>query len=583
MSGDPLHLPDSLAEATWEQIRGWYDTLAEAPLGAEGLLDWLRSWSRLEARLSEAASLAMIAYTCDTADQAKEAAHLRFSAEILPRVEQRSVALARRLVESGLEPPGFRTTLRRFRTATELFREENIPLMMELEGHSAAYQRLTGSMTADWDGRRLPLPMLSPFLQRPERDVRERAFRRATEPYLKARNELAGLFDRMHALRRTVAGNAGFANYRDYSFRAKFRFDYTPADCESFHGVVERTVVPALRRLLAVRRGRLGVPALRPWDLAPNPYLGEPLTPFRDVGELTAMGLRIFHAVDPVLGAQFRTMTEEGCLDLDSREGKAPGGYCDTLHVRGRPFIFMNASGVMEDVTTLLHEAGHAFHAFAAHPIEFLWQRHPGAEAAELASMSMELIAGEHLARPIGGLEPDAALRVQLDRLEDVLLGLAHIASVDAFQHWIYTQPGGADADARDAEWVRLRDRFEPDLDWSGLEPERAARWYRQLHLYLYPFYYIEYGIAQLGALQVWRNVRRNRERGLRAYRAFLAQGATRELPELYRAAGARLVFDEAGMRELVTLVEDRIAELRAQLAEEEVAPPPATREIGRD
>jgi oligoendopeptidase F len=274
----------------------------------------------------------------------------------------------------------------------------------------------------------------------------------------------------------------------------------------------------------------------------------------------------MFERVDAALGAQFRTLLVEGGLDLESRQGKAPGGYCDTLHIRGRPFIFMNASGVMDDVTTLLHEAGHAFHAFAAHRLPYIWQRHPGAEAAELASMSMEMLASRHLVQPTGYFSAEDYRSAWLEHLEDILLSLVHIAAVDSFQTWIYTSGQGGDADARDAEWLRLRSRFERGVDWSGLEQERIARWYRQLHIFLYPFYYIEYGIAQIGALQIWRNSLDDPKRAVARYRDALALGAVRTLPEIYRTAGAGLTFDADAIGELVQLVESEIGRVRARL-----------------
>ena len=370
-----------------------------------------------------------------------------------------------------------------------------------------------------------------------------------------------------------MAANAGYPSFRDYIFPAKYRFDYTAEDCATFHEAVLATVVPAVERTLVLRRKRLGLPTLRPWDLAVSPYRPDMARPFNNGKDLAATASRMFVRIDPELGTEFATMITEGLLDLDSRQGKAPGGYCDTLHARGRPFIFMNASGVLQDVTTLLHEAGHAFHAFASHERPLIWQRHPGSEAAELASMSMEFLAGRWMAQPVGYLPEGDAIIAQIEHFEDVLASLAHIACVDAFQHWIYTTPDGADAARRDEEWLRIRAQFEPGVDWSGLEAERVARWYRQLHIFLYPFYYIEYGIAQLGALQVWRNSTRDRQEAVTAYRRFLAMGATAPLPELYRAAGAELVFDQRRMGDLVAAVETEIAALRARLpADAEVA-----------
>ena len=564
-----LPLPETsagFADATWETIAPWYRELAELPLDATTLAGWLARWSHLDELVTEAASLAMIAYTCDTADKVKEEAHLRFSTTILPQLEEAEVTLAKRFVEIGSDRADLETTLARFRMAIEIFREANVPLVAAAEGLTARYQQVTGTMTASWGGEAVPLPRLAPFLKSRDRAVREAAWRATTAPYVAARDELAGLFDRMVELRNAMAQNAGFANYVEYVFAAKCRFDYTPADCDTLHHSIESIVGPAIARVLASRRERLGLDQLRPWDLAVDPWQAAASVPFRDVAELQSTAARMFDAVDPALGGQFRTMMAEGLLDLDSRAGKAPGGYCDTLHARGRPFIFMNAAGVPEDVNTLLHEAGHSFHAFASHQQPLIWQRHPGAESAELASMSMELLGAPYLTAPVGFyVEPDAA-SARLEHLEDVLLSLAHIASVDAFQTWIYTHADGGDAAARDAAWLTIRDRFEPGVDWSGLSAERTARWYRQMHIFLYPFYYIEYAIAQIGALQLWRNARRDPVDAVAAYRRFMALGATRGLPGLYRAAGVELSFEAGLLAELVALVEEEMTALRGML-----------------
>jgi oligoendopeptidase F len=558
--------PSAFAKASWDDVAPYFDDLAARPLDPSTIEAWLAEWSRLEELVTEAASRAMIAYTIDTSDREKEADHLRFSTEVLPKMEERSVDLARRLVESGHSTPELATTLARFRTQIEIFRDENVPIFAELEEHSARYQRITGSIMVKWEGVELPLPHLQPYLKSPDRAVRERAFRAASLPYIERRDELATLFDRMYQLRMRAARNAGFADFRDYIFPAKFRFDYTPADCERFHEAIEQTATPAVERVMEARRKRLGLDVLRPWDLAVDPYREKPLRPFTDASELVGKAQPVFERIDPLLGREFQTMIDEGLLDLESRKGKAPGGYCETLHFSGRPFIFMNAVGLVEDVMTLLHEAGHAFHAFAAHRLPLIWQRHPGSEAAELASMSMELLATPHLTQPAGYFTAQDARSAWLEHLEDILLSLVHIASVDAFQTWIYTSGQGDNADARDAAWLRIRSRFERGVDWSGLQQERVARWHRQLHIFMYPFYYIEYGIAQLGAVQVWRNSLEDPVRAVARYREALSLGAVQTLPEIYRTAGARLTFDVDSIAELVQLVERHIDRARSEL-----------------
>lgn len=562
-------LPDSpaaFAEATWDDILPYYEELAARPLDAASIEEWLRDWARLEEMVAEANAIAYNAYSTDTASEAKEAAQVRFSSEIEPRMHEQHVGLSKRLLDFGYEREGVRTLLRSMRNQLDIFREENVPLVGEEERLNTRYNKITGGMTVMWEGEEIPLPRLQPHLLSPDRAVRERAWRLGAQPYIEQHDALADIFDQQYALRQQMARNAGFANYRDYVFRAKDRFDYTPADCEQFHAAVEETVVPAVARRFERRRRHMGLDALRPWDTAVDPEGRPPLRPFDDVGTLIGQAETIFDRVDPTLGGYFTTMANERLLDLDSRKGKAPGGYCIDYPFRGKPFIFMNAVGVAGDVETLLHEAGHAFHVFEAHPIPLYWQRQPGAEMAEVASMSMELLTAPYLAREDGGYySPDDARRARIEHLEGVLQALPHIAAVDAFQHWIYTSGEGHDRHARDAAWLAIRQRFEQGVDWSGLETERVARWYRQLHIFLYPFYYIEYGIAQLGALQVWRNSLADHAGALAAYRRALALGATAPLPQLFEAAGARLAFDAETMGGLISLIEAQLAALERE------------------
>jgi len=559
--------PEQLASATWADLAPHYEALARQLVTPDTAEAWLAEWSQLSAVVDEAGTLAMIAYTCDTADPAKEAANLRWSTEIFPKVGEQNVRLAEMLVASGWSRDDMQVVLREFRTDIEIFREENVPLMAEVEEHVATYQKITGGLGAEWEGTRVTIPQLQPYLKERDRVVRERAFRLGANAYLAHRDELSALFDAMFALRQRIARQAGFANYMAYAFQAKHRFDYSPDDCARFHAAVEATAAPAVARLMDHRRSALGVESVRPWDTLVQLEAARPVRPFHDMAGFVEPARRIFGSLDPELGAQFDEMAAAGLLDLESRPGKAPGGYCTKLPWRGRPFIFMNAVGVPDDVNTLVHEAGHSFHDFAAHRQPLIWLRGTGHEAAELASMSMELLVTPHLTLPTGYYTPDEARAVEIEQLEDVLASLVHIASVDAFQRWIYTSGEGGDAAARDAMWLLLRARFERGVDWSGLDAERVARWYRQLHIFELPFYYIEYGIAQLGALQLWRDAQHDPGGTIERYKHALALGGTRSLPDLYAAAGARLIFDEAGMGELVALVEERVQALRGAVS----------------
>ena len=557
---------EAFQSATWDDIAPYYDELGNRTLDLGNVEGWLEDWSRFEALLLEASALAHFRYSCNTADTESERAWLRFSSEIRPRAEQARSKLRARLVGLGYERPGLEVVVQKFRNQLELFREENVPIFAELARVGTEWSKTVGAMTVDWDGEEKTPRQMLPYLEDTDRAVRERAFRTMFRPYIEGRDALAAFFDRMYDMRQRIAKNAGFANYRDYAHREKNRFEYTPDDCFRFHEAVEEVVKPAAARLLERRRMHLGVSRLRPWDLEADPKGRAPLRPYEAIDDFIDRAGEVFGHVDPDFRGWFQKMAAAGLLDLDNRKGKAPGGYCDSLPARKLPLIFMNAVDIDQDVRTLLHESGHCFHNFEASELPLLFQRHPGAEMAEVGSMSMELLAAPYIDRAHGGYyDDDDARRSRRETLETAVLFFPHCASVDALQQWMYTNPEGRDADARDQKWLALRRRFEGDsVNWSGLDKERIARWYYQPHFFDYPFYYIEYGIAQLGALQVWRNSLADRTEAVRKYRAALALGGTRSLSELYSAAGARLIFDRDGMRELIDLAEEELAGLDA-------------------
>lgn len=557
--------PDQFADMTWEQIEPLYTALAERELGDDAATEqWLKDWNDLDTSLMDAASVANVEVSCDSQNPDKEARHLKFSSEVMPKAGKIWNELNGKWLDSGYAPEGMSQVLKRARTDREIFREENVPLNQELSKLSNAYNKAAGAMTVEWDGKDVPLSRLNPFMEDPDRDVRERAWRLHLQPYIDQRDHLADIFDEQLAKRQQLARNAGFENYRDYIFADKYRYDYTPEDCYSFHDAVSATFVPALLEFHADRKRTMGVDSLRPWDLAQDPEGRPALTPYETMDAMTATAENVFGKVAPVLGEQFGIMRNEGLLDLEARAGKRPGGFCTSFPYRKRPFIFMNASGTGGDIRTLLHEAGHAFHGFATmEHLPYLKQRRYGSEMAEVASMSMELLASPYLRKRDGGFYEDADYaRARKEHLEGIIKLFSWVAPVDAFQHWVYTDPAAADRDARDAKWVEIWAKYDPETDWSGLNDYRVARWYKQLHIFLYPFYYIEYAIAQLGALQVWRNALADQEQAVEDYRAALALGGSKPLPELFERAGARLIFDEAGMAELVSLIQRELASL---------------------
>jgi oligoendopeptidase F len=440
----------------------------------------------------------------------------------------------------------------------ELFRAENVPLETEDAKLSQQYQKLSGSLTVQFKGEERTLVQMARHLEEPDRELRKDAWELVANRRLQEVGRFEEIFDQMLDLRQRVARNAGYSNYVDYAFRARGRFDYTPADCERFHDAIEREIMPVLRELQAERRDFLGFPTLRPWDLAVDPCNRPALRPFEQVPEMLANTQKIFSRLDGSLAGGFQQMQELRLLDLANHKGKAPGGYQTSLSEARLPFIFMNAVGVQRDVETLLHEAGHAFHALATRDEDIYAYRTAPIEFCEVASMSMELLGNEFIDT---FYEPPEARRARRDHLEGIVKIFPWIATIDAFQHWLYSHPGHTRTERR-AAWEKLMARFAGSVDWSGYEEALGHLWHRQQHVFTSPFYYVEYGIAQLGALQVWANSKRNQTRAISDYKHALSLGGSRPLPELFAAAGCRFDFSSATMRPLVALVREELEKL---------------------
>ena len=560
-------VPESIDLGQWEQVEPLFDRLeAEAPAAtnASALERWLLNWSETSAALDEEAARRYIAMTCHTDNPEAEKAYLHFVESIEPRLKPRQFKLAQLYVghpcREQLPADRYRVFDRDTRLHVELFRLENVPLETEEAKLSQQYQKLSGSLTVQFRGEEKTLVQMGRYLEETDRALRQETWQLVTQRRLQEAEKFDEIFDRLVQVRNQIAQNAGFQNYRDYAFRRMGRFDYTPADCESFHDAVETEVMPVVRKLQAERRALLGLKTLRPWDLTVDPLNRPPLRPFEKVEDMVGSTHRIFEKLDHDLAAGFSEMQRLRVLDLDNRKGKAPGGYQSALPETRVPFIFMNAIGVQRDVETILHESGHAFHSLATREEDLYSYRGAPIEFCEVASMSMELLGNEFLeefyARP-------EAVRARRTHLEGIVAIFPWIATVDAFQHWIYTHPGHSRAE-REASWVELMRRFGGEVDWSGYEAARARLWQRQLHIFIHAFYYIEYGIAQLGALQVWANSRRDRTQALAHYKGALKLGGSRPLPDLFAAAGCRFEFSCKTVAPLIQLVRDELESLKA-------------------
>ena len=551
-------LPLQLEVKEWTQVQKYYDDLLSRDLGSTEVLQrWLSDRSELEAFLQEDLGWRYIRMSSDTENREYADAYNFFVGEVQPRIAPLSHSLDLMLMGagglSGLTDTRYAILLRQVRKRVEIFREQNIPLIAELQQEEQKYSVITGAMTVEVNGKELTLQQAANYLEGGDRELRREVYSKIAARRLADKQKLHDLFDWLSDKRTEVAVNAGFPDFRDYMFASLGRFDYTPDDCFRFHESVSRRLVPVVSRMEERHRMEIGVDVLRPWDTAAVAPGHQPLKPSSSSDELLEKTIACFDEIDPFLGESMRSMRKAGRLDLDSRKGKAPGGYNYPLYETGLPFIFMNSTNTLRDLVTMVHEGGHAVQSILDDELELVDFKSIPSEVAELASMSMELISMEHWHHFFS--DPADLRRARRKQLEDVLKGLPWIACIDAYQHWLYTQPGHSH-DERDAKWIELHRKFSGGtVDWSGSEEARAVLWQKQLHIYEVPFYYIEYGFAQLGAIAMWRSYRQDPAATVRRYINALRMGYTASIGEIYAAAGISFDFSEAYVSELATFV----------------------------
>jgi oligoendopeptidase F len=512
----------------------------------------------LDSHISEDMAWRYIRMTCDTKDKNIEADYLYFVQEIQPIIAPFEDKINNKIVQSPFESEkesdsAYYIYFRGLKSAIELFREENIPLQSDLSTLAQNYSAIQGAMTVNYKGEEITLQKAANFLMETDRTVREEVWHLMHNRRMQDSQKLEDLFDEMVAKRTQLAKNAGFDNYRDYMFKALGRFDYTSDDCKKFHTAIETQVVPLLKDIQARRKQNMNLESLKPWDTAVDPLGRSPLKPFTDGNDLLEKGIAVLNQLHPFFSQCLNTMREKSLLDLDSRVGKAPGGYNYPLAETNMPFIFMNATGNLRDVETLVHEAGHAIHSFQMAPLDLNAFKNTPSEVAELASMSMELLIMEGWQHYFQN--SDELNRAKQEQIEGVIGTLPWIATVDAFQHWIYENPTHSQAERRET-WRAIQARFSSGLvDYMDLEDALNFAWHKQLHIFEVPFYYVEYGIAQLGALGIWKNYTENREMALEGYQRFMKLGYTKPIPEIYESAGVAFDFSEEYIKSLMQFV----------------------------
>lgn len=552
-------LPKDFTVTTWELLEPYFQQLLDRPLHSKADLEqWLKDSSEIEAVLSEDACWRQIKMTCDTENKSLEEAFVFFVTEIQPKIQPYADKLNRKLVAcpftAELDQKLYYTYLRSVKKSIDLFREINIPLLSELSVMGQQFGVISGKMTVEVEGKEYTLQQAAKFLESHDRKLREDVYRKINERRLADKDALNNLYTQLVQKRQQVGDNAGFRNYRDYKFAELGRFDYTKEDCFEFHDSVKKYILPLADKIYAAKKKKLGVDTLRPWDLEAEPEGTAPLRPFKASAELLEKSIECFQKVRPFFADCLRKMEEMHRFDLESRKGKAPGGYNCPLAETGAPFIFMNAAGQMSDVTTMVHEGGHAIHSFLAHKLPLSSFKEYPMEIAEVASMAMELFSMDYW--DVFFDSNEELTRAKEHQLERVITIFPWIATVDKFQHWVYEHPDHTEKE-RAENWVRILDEFSSkEIDFTGLENYRNNSWQRQLHLFEVPFYYIEYGIAQLGAIGLWKQFKQNKEAALDNYMKALSMGGTATLPKLYEAAGLKFNFSGENINQLMQFVD---------------------------
>lgn len=556
------YLPADYTITTWDTLQPFFDELVDREISSLPELEkWLADVSEVQAVISEDACWRQIRMTCDTENKALEEAFSFFCMEIEPKIKPYADQLNKKLVASPfvkeLDPALYFTYLRSVEKDIRLFNEKNIPLSAELNVLAQHYGSITGKMSIEVDGKEYTLQQAAKFLMQSDRALRQSVYEKVNTRRKVDEEELNTLFDQLIAKRHQVALNAGFANYRDYKFEELGRFDYTVKDCEDFHASIKTYILPLAEAIYTHKQKALGLDELKPWDLDAEPEGIKPLEPFKDGDELLEKSIRAFTQLRPYFGDCLRKMNSLHHFDLDSRKGKAPGGYNCPLAESGAPFIFMNAAGTADDVVTMMHEGGHALHSFLSHDLPLSSFKEYPMEMAELASMSMELFSMDQW--PVFYPNEAELKRAKMEELERALTIFPWIATIDKFQHWLYTHPAHT-REERTAAWLEIHKEFSPkNVNWDGLEAFRAILWQKQLHLFEVPFYYIEYGIAQLGALAMWKEYKRDKEKTLDNYMLALSKGNTQTLRELYRTAGIAFDFSAGNVKALSQFVEEEM------------------------
>lgn len=531
------------------------------------LENWLKKQSTFIWEIEEQLRSHYIAFQCNTDNKEIKDTFEYDQKYVRPLLKRYQNSFDTKYLESPfrmeLDPKTYSLLDKKIKNAQTLFCEKNIDLEVNEDKLVTEYFEITGGLTTLWNGEEKTITELQSYLQDPDRHIRKKAKTLISETFLSVEDKLQHILNELIVIRDQKAKNIQLHNYRDYMFKKHERFDYTPEDCYELAESIRKYVVPLIDKIYNKKKSELQVESLRPWDLkatAPNQKV---LKPIEKASDLIEKSSHILHKLDHEFSALLERMHKNNCLDLESRKGKGPGGFCEYLPASQLSFIFMNLNHTHYDVTTFLHEMGHSIHNDCMKQLELQKYLEIPSESAELASMTMELFSMEYWDTFYENKEE--FIEVKLEFFKDIVKYLPQMLIVDQFQHWMYENPNHT-AKERNEKYLELHNTYQSNIvNIEGYENWVATGWLPVLHIFEIPFYYIEYAIAQLGALQMYKQYKENPKQALENYKKALSLGSSKSLTEVYEAAGIRFDFSGEIIKELMLFVEGEL-ELLEQL-----------------
>jgi oligoendopeptidase F len=547
-----------LNELNVESLKSELDSLLNVQIGsAEDLNTFLSDQKRLYEQVEEKMMKHYIAFQCQSDDEENKRKYEFDQQQIKPLYKKYQSLLDEKVLESpflsDLPDSEYGEFKKKLRVQFALFQEANLEIEKQEDALVNQYFEIAGSLTSIWEGEEVTLSELYAHASDPNRDKRQKAWEAIYTPILKEEEKVQKILDELIQLRVKKAENAGLPSFTDYMFKKYNRFDYTPEDCHQLAESIREHVLPLTLQLEKEHKKELDVEVYRPWDVTGVAASKKPLKPVDSAEELINKSAKVLGELHPSFGSLVHEMNDKGLLDLTSRKGKTQGGFCESLPETGLSFIFMNLSNTDSDLIVFMHEMGHGIHDMLKRDQEVYANKQIPMESAELASMSMELMTADRW-NEFYKTEEELK-RAKKEHLKSAVMLLPYIMVVDQFQHWLYKNPNHS-WEERNKKFGEIKERYDATIvQWDGYEDWKEKNWLKILHIFEVPFYFIEYAIAQLGAIQLYKQYKENPEKTIEKYIEALKLGSSKSLPEVYEAAGVKFDFSSTTIAELMEFV----------------------------